>query len=137
MNKNKLKFRANTVEGMWIYGMPVYSDDEIEYMNVIGYVPGRYDTFRIKPETICQFTGLTDSNGKEIYDGDILRKKDGLHYLLEIDKDFLRTAIYCLQQGKIDGICTTDKKWYGEIKREGVEVAGNIYDNPELLHIYD
>ena len=48
MNKNKLKFRAKTVEGMWIYGMPVYSDDEIEYMNVMGYVPGRYDTFRIK-----------------------------------------------------------------------------------------
>lgn len=77
-----IKYRAKLQghEG-WVYGVPfnVYGDkdkdnkyfDSIQHINEIGQIESDY----IKSETLSQFTGLYDKNGKEIYDGDIIRFK--------------------------------------------------------------
>ena len=81
------------------------------------------------PETVCQFTGLYDKNGRKIFEGDIVEGNseyftythpygkvvyDGGQYLISFD-DVLED-IECL------GAWAND-----------VEIIGNIYDNPELL----
>ena len=71
----------------------------------------------INPETIGQFTGLTDKNGKKIYEGDILALRTKRPHIVKFeDGGFVLT-------GTAIPIRHADK----------FEVIGNIHDNPELL----
>lgn len=67
---------------------------------------------------VMQFTGLKDKNGKEIYEGDIMKITEHYHEVFwDIDRAMFRTKVYSL---------TSSIQWDGE-------VIGNIYENPELL----
>lgn len=74
-------------------------------------------TFPVRPETVGQFTGLTDRNGKRIFEGDVVRI-DGKAYEVK----------YMLGQFFV-GINMPIA-----YKRFDCEVIGNIHDNPELLN---
>ena len=82
-------------------------------------------TFDVIPETVGQYTGLTDKNGKRIFEGDIvsLVKHDGLIY-----KVVYVPCRYELVNSK--GVNCFALDIY---KSENIEVIGNIHDNPELL----
>ena len=78
------------------------------------------------PDTICQYTGLTDKNGNKIWENDIVEVigEEG-YFTCEWDDD---TARYVLSG---DGLTVDfDNCWSHEI-----EVVGNILDNPELLEV--
>lgn len=76
----------------------------------------------VMPETVGQFTGLTDKKGKKIYEGDICHFYGGLFYGGSWEANHI-CAI------EINNECLH----YLE-NAENVEVIGNIYDNPELLN---
>lgn len=82
---------------------------------------------------VQQFTGLLDKNGKEIYEGDIIKFFCYGHY----DKELIGKIIYneemfmfLIQVGISDlnlyGIYKSDNKYY--------EIIGNIFENPKLLN---
>lgn len=83
-----------------------------------------YEMYEIDSETVCQYTGLTDKNGKKIWENDIVRC--GRNIVVSWDEHF---ASWCL----------TRKGWlykhfFGESQNpEDCEVVGNIFDNPDLL----
>ena len=81
--------------------------------------------YKVIPETVGQYTGLTDKNGKRIFEGDIvsLVKHDGLIY-----KVVYVPCRYELVNSKGVNCFVLDI-----YKSENIEVIGNIYDNPELL----
>ena len=81
--------------------------------------------YSVIPETVGQYTGLTDKNGKRIFEGDIvsLVKHDGLIY-----KVVYVPCRYELVNSKGVNCFVLDI-----YKSENIEVIGNIYDNPELL----
>ena len=86
----------------------------------------------IIPETVGQFTGLTDKNGKKIFEGDIIQYC-GFGY-----RESMGTIIYDKNFGafvsKEHERCYVrfgDISQYGTVM--GVDVIGNIHDNPELL----
>lgn len=130
-----IKFRGKDIEtGEWIYG------DLIQRM---GYMPSimypyesngkvRYSECAVKRETVGQFTGLLDKNGKEIYEGDIIgcHNPNIKHLIFYNEK---QGRFMAALNGDIEndfvGVCgLDDSRWTGSKK-----VIGNVYDTPELL----
>ena len=80
----------------------------------------------IDPETISQCTGLTDKNGKLIFEDDICKKETLFSYIV----------YWCNEQANFDVKHTTGRVsnfvFDVHLARQ-IEVIGNVHDNPELL----
>jgi len=81
---------------------------------------------RILEETaeLMQSTGLFDKNGKEIFEGDIIK---GVNNDGHIQEEYLPTKII------FKGGCFVSEYWNKPITSKETEVIGNIFGNPELL----
>ena len=90
----------------------------------------RWKCVEIVPETLCQFTGLCDKNGKKIWENDIL--------MAHLDESYPEDATYETVEWGVAGwvgheIGSTDKEYLNKFDLEHYEVVGNIFDNKELL----
>ena len=84
------------------------------------------EMYEIDPDTICQYTGLTDKNGQKIWENDILELQDEDGYFTcEWEED---TARFVMNGDEI--IVDFDNYWGYQ-----VEVIGNVFDNAELLEV--
>lgn len=86
----------------------------------------------VYPDTVCQYTGLKDCNGKMIFEGDIVREDDITHngeVQIYGKTYFVRMREGCWVADSRDG----SWRFLYVAVRNGLEVIGNIYDNPELL----
>ncbi len=129
------------VEGYPVKYGPVYwmyigkVDISIPYTNEFKttiYPPIKYV---ISPKTLCQYTGLTDKNGKRIFEGDIIKaSKFGVD-----DGKGHNFAGYDLFSVKWDnGGFVLFNRWRRFNLRDSkkdYEVVGNIFDNPKLLEV--
>ena len=114
--EREIIFRGKSKDsGRWFYGGYVA-------FNCISTIDGEVIVF---PETVGQFTGLTDKNGKRIFEGDIIYM--GLYpYVIKYDRENARYMLYTPRgNNKRDG--------FNAFTMETHEVIGNIHDNPELL----
>ena len=88
------------------------------------------------PETVGQYTGLTDKNGKKIFEGDIGKYKqtDGAKWngrpIMCTGKVIYNTKTASFAVDSIDEI---GSKNFDYFPIKDFEVIGNIHDNPELL----
>jgi len=126
----EILFRGKRLDnGEWVEGW--YCEKNCEHP----FAPAKYDPsiidsefiiwHKVDPETVCQFTGLTDENGVKIFEHDIVGIDDTYTEIIwdEEDAKFI-----------IDGGAASDVyESFDVISSTEVMVIGNIFDNPELM----
>lgn len=119
--KREIKFRAKETSGKdWCYG--------IMHNEGINLFPVSVDM-----ETICQFTGLTDKKGREIYEGDVLRINNGAVICLLVVTWNAEVGSWCLRfKEELKEGTRPLGRWLCD-RDYDIELTGNIYDNKELL----
>lgn len=141
MNREIIFRGKSSVTNEWVYGSLVKCGNE-NY--IIGFDEVDLDGHHIryysdrpvftKQETIGQFTGLYDKNGKEIYEGDILMcigQREDNKWRKYFRKVLFKNGSFCINVPEYNVESYLHHHIVnGEL---GWEVIGNIYDNPELL----
>ena len=148
----EILFRGKSADnGEWVEGSLITFADNtgaaILKSKSKAYMPKNDTTFcttscfEVIPETIGQFTGLTDRNGNKIFEGDIVKT----HYANAPKSDFIETVVF--HNGKFCAFHENNgcKQWAilydgtphlridKSVYMNSVEVIGNIHDNPEWL----
>ena len=113
--------------GKWVYGFYALfaSNKGLKHVIYTGAGNGYVISYEVIPETVGQFTGLCDKNGKKIFEGDIVK-------CLSLEYGYVNKEVY-YAEGRAKFVlrnCGTDYEFDEYID---VEVIGNIYDNPKLL----
>ena len=129
-------FRGKSIfDGEWLQGDLFHRNDEFLINN---YQKGF--NIAVKPETVGQFTGVTDKNGKKIFEGDIVNEKHEGNCVVRYSRHDLWCCGCCFDSHESvgfyldtegNGAYSDDEAWHD------IEVIGNIHDNPELLEVKD
>ena len=122
------------VEGYYVRGLDMY-ENEVHLIfepTTMFYSHGETDGFvEVDPSTICQCTGLKDKNGKMIWENDIVRDDNGNLYKAFWQNNYYQFSWVCIKSECLP----VGAKWnLWSFKSYEVEVIGNIFDNPELMH---
>lgn len=157
----KIIFRGKRIYGSeWIEGVLLTDNKtvyDILYPEVQADGKLKFRHFEVDPDTIGQFTGLTDKNGKEIFEGDVVKCKEfenlGISILSTeeskiftlddykgqckttyISQVFYNEAQFYVEEENFESpLCL----FFGDMKNSQpifeIEIIGNIHDNPELL----
>ena len=164
----EILFRGKRADnGEWVEGNLVYSEDaEEDFKAIIIPIKGSWmyvtehsedlgfeKWYKVDPSTVCQYTGLTDKNGKKIWEGDILRGHGNNTDLSKvvygefgmIENETLEVIDIVIgwhyepiptdALSKCEPFCLPMPLTNYYIDRCEFEVIGNIYDNQELLEV--
>ena len=136
-------FRGKKDDDEWVYGS--FCMDALEQFNglcgVDGFIrlydkgKGKMQTYEVDRETVGQYTGLMDKNGKRIFEGDIVAQN--WYDYDEPRDDSFGNVEFCEYDCSFS-VMDVNKDGFMPLGRCGsyhweVEVIGNIHDNPELL----
>lgn len=122
----EIKFRAQRYGREWVYGYLVKNVTGMVFIVSADADPEEYRDDRVMPETVGQYTGLTDADGREIYEGDIVRCEE---FVYEVVYEPHRFASFGLRRD-----ADVYMHYFGEaMESKDCRVIGNIHDNPELL----
>lgn len=137
----EILFRGKRTDcGEWVEGdlIQAFRGNQLSVCSIMPYTPTAY-CWKVDPETVGQFTGLTDKNGKRIFEGDIVK---GIAYSVErigvivwIDE----IASFGVRYFKSQNPTTWENSSIlrcasmGKTDEFAAEIIGNIHDSPELL----
>ena len=136
----EILFRGKrTDSGEWIEGDVLqtrYHGGHIEYQ-IMPQTPVS-SAYPVLPETIGQYTGLTDKNGKKIFEGDICKfKRFNDVHIGKVVFNVTTTSFIMWYQPIVGayGEKATQKMLLSAC--DNIEIIGNIHDNPELMEQED
>ena len=108
----------------WVYGYYFMGFTGIPYILVLhDHILGMTEFYEVIPETVGQFTGLSDKNGKKIFEGDIVL----------IEGHSIGVIRYLSDEALFAVDFLSHLLSLNDTTSEYIAVIGNIHDNPELL----
>lgn len=128
----EILFRGLRTDGEgWVYGYYLPTFTGIAKIAVTyDHITGTIEAYEVIPETVGQYTGLKDKNGKEIYEGDVLGGCNG-----SVNGQGWGWENYTVKY-RDNGQHNVPIDWGSEKNWDNThwfEVIGNIHENPELL----
>ena len=127
----EIKFRGKCMcSDEWVYGDLIHKRHDRDALMIQDENGLGND---VVPESVGQFTGLHDKNGKEIYEGDVIRGNCGngeVRHLISFYDMIASFVAEMLPDNDISDYCSLSQIW---ILKYNKEVIGNIHDNPNLL----
>ena len=134
----EILFRGKRVDnGEWIYG------DAVQFpthgiVRIVEQEPS-YKDAEVDSETVGQYTGLTDKNGKKIFEADIcninIPRIDGGFSRHNKCLCFYEDGMYQFSSYSDIYFCMGNGYGYPDTCHQNIEVIGNIHDNPEMLEV--
>ena len=129
MAKREILFRGwNKKNKRWLYGYYftyrgnhfISPDDKVNPLDT-------YEDYVIDADTVGQYTGMKDTNGVKIFEGDII-ESNGSRHLMQYNerKAMFVTALV----GALYITCGINQEWINEWKKV---IVGNVYENKELI----
>ena len=122
----KIKFRGYGKDEKgkhWIYGNLL--DEKL--IGLVAIQDEKCHVWEVDPESVGQYTGLKDSEGEEIYEGDIIKVRTQNPYW-RFRRNFVVTW-------GTDGWLLDGDSLYSWFSLHTLEVIGNVHDNPDLLEV--
>lgn len=127
----EIKFRGRRKNSdEWVYGAFLAIPRLCSYIYDV-QPDGQATRYLVDEDTVGQFTGLSDSNGKEIYEGDILRFAPPWRW--EEDERRNGVVVYKCYGFRIEYSDTSEALFNLAANDAPFTVIGNIHDSPELL----
>ena len=133
----EILFRGKRVgNGKWVEGYFIrqYGSNEI--------ITADDEIYHITPETVGQYTGLTDKNGTRIFEGDIIKsEQDGMIGVIRFGEyqttnsgnGECHLGFSIEWYGKYSDLLRRDLGWWVIFGNTDINIFGNIHDNPELM----
>lgn len=130
----EILFKAKRLDnGEWAEGNLI-TNEKNESKKYIGYIFDErngviedFDIVEVIPDTLCQYTGLVDKNGKRIWENDIVRNEEGD---IGVVQWFEEHAAFMIWNKTKNCVCYLAENDFSKI-----EIVGNEFDNPELLEV--
>lgn len=136
----EILFKAKRLDnGEWVEGNLI-TNERNENQKYIGYIFDErngviedFDLVEVIPDTICQYTGLTDKNGQKVWENDICDRKEKYPEIVTYNKgDWQLDYSYVFGKEMHTDACNLG---FYVCERNCVEVVGNIFDNADLLEV--
>lgn len=128
------------LEGYYEFGYDAETETPTHYMWVVNHTEKYGEMFIVIPETVGQYTGLIDSHGKKVFEGDILEFTDANNGYTWIGKIVFGNP-HCQYSWGYNIVFVKGEKpntdillWF-DMEETGAfsKIIGNIHDNPELI----
>ena len=142
----EIKFRGKRRDnGEWVYGYYICIGTGENRHHIGEIVRWNFtELYKVIPETVGQFTGLKDKDGKEIYEGDVVEKtnpecqfqKSIIHCIVvwEDDRYMLKVCnVFLWEHYNVEKHENGTFLFFSWIHKDCYKIIGNTTDNPELL----
>ena len=135
----EIKFRGyDKFDKRWVYGYGLHQSIFIDGSSNAYVTAGIREVFIVDKESAGQYTGCKDANGKEIYEGDIVKVTDLMPCEKYYGKTYICKIVYDKDRFIIENYLGSGSNRIAEKESfnfKSIEVIGNVFENEELLEV--